>query len=94
MNKEIYELLKKCDLLDEEIKNCFEICPGLDIVDYSKARNCVIALIERGYPSDDVGLLLAVNPAILLYNPKTLATKLADINGNIEEVLKNDPFII
>ena len=94
MNKEMYRLLQSFDLLDEEIEQCFSICPGLDIVDLDKASACIETLIKNGYPKEDVGLLLAVNPGILMYESAELAKKLKSFDGDIEEILKDDPFAI
>lgn len=94
MDKKIVVLLSQYEMLEEEIEQCFNLCPGLEIVDVHKAQACINLLIERGYPKEDIGLLLAVNPAILMYEPDSLATKLVSIHGDIEEILKTDPFVI
>ena len=94
MDKEICALLKDFGMLDEEIEMCFNLCPGLNIVDLKKAEDCIYYLIKYGYPQDDIGLLLAVNPSILMYEPKQLEKKLKTLGDDIEDVLKNDPFAI
>ena len=94
MNKEIADFLRQYEMLDEEIEKCFMLCPGLDIVDKSKAENCLNILENRGYPKEDLGLLIGVNPAILLYEPEDLVTKLDGLSGDIEAILKYNPFAI
>ncbi|MCR5553799.1 MAG: hypothetical protein K6F08_03565 [bacterium] len=93
MDKQIYELLKDVGLMEEEVERAFEICPGLNIVDLDKASKCIITLIKNGYPEADIAILLAVNPAILMYEPQVLNKKLKEL-GDIETKLKDDPFII
>ena len=94
LNKEIVEFLRQYDMFDEEIEQCFMLCPGLDIVDKNKAEECLKILEKHGYPKEDLGLLLVVNPAILLYEPEDLLKKLESLDGDIEDILKDDPFAI
>ncbi|MBO4569876.1 MAG: hypothetical protein J5689_01505 [Clostridia bacterium] len=93
MNKKITGLLKKLGLLDEEVERCFTICPGLEFLDIVKAKDCLIALVKMGYPKEDLGLLIAANPSVLLFNPTDLEVKLKSL-GDVSETLKADPFII
>ena len=94
MNAEIYDLLKSLELFDEEIEQCFVLCPGLNIVDKEKAAECLNVLVKNGYPKEDVGLLIVANPGILMYEPVALGKKLASLGGDIEEILKDNPFAI
>ena len=57
-------------------------------------KECIKVLISGGYPKEDIGLLLAINPSILLYEPDDLQSKLDALCGDIEEIIKTDPFII
>ena len=93
MNKEIVKLLKELGLLNEEIERCFNVCPGLEVLDLKRAKQCLMVLVKMGYPEDDLGLLVAVNPTILFYNPTDLESKLKKL-GDVSEALKSDPFII
>ena len=54
MDEEIVEFLKNLNLLDEEIEQCFNICPGLNIIEKKSAELCVKALVDNGYPKEDV----------------------------------------
>ena len=93
MNKEIVKLLKELGLLNEEIERCFNVCPGLEVLDLKRAKQCLMVLVKMGYPRVDLGLLIAANPVIMLFNPTDLESKLKKI-GDVEEMLKSDPFII
>lgn len=93
MNKEIIKLLRKLELSNEEIERCFTFCPGLEFLDINKAKDCLITLVKMGYPKEDLGLLVAANPSVLLFNPTDLEAKLKSL-GDVSETLKADPFII
>ena len=94
MDKEIKEMLNHFGILDEEIDVLLQICPGLEIVDYAKARKCVIAVIKAGYPQADISSLIYINPSFMMSEPKELEDKLKEIGGDIGEKLKEDPFLI
>lgn len=94
MDEQINKILLALDMSQEEIDNCYTFCPGLDIVDPDKVVENINLLIHHGYPQDDVGILLSVNPGIMMYEPSDLDKKLSSLGPDIEEVLKNDPFAI
>ena len=94
MDKELKEMFNHFDITEDEIDWVVQICPGLNIVDYSKARQCVINLIKAGYPKDDIGEYICINPSFMMYDPERLKVILTQIGGDISAKLKNDPFII
>lgn len=94
MDKNLYLFLRSLDLQDEDISSLTDICQGLDLVDEEKALLCAKAIVDAGYPECDLDSLICLNPGILLYDPSELTIKLQSFDGNIEDILKNNPNII
>ena len=67
---------------------------GLDCMDLKEATRCVELLVLYGYPKTEIRDLILVNPQILLYSPTLLEEKLKTLGDDIEDKLKNDPFLI
>lgn len=94
MDTELKIMLNQFGILDEEIDELVNICPGLEFVDYSKARECVIAVIKAGFPQEDISSIIYVNPSFMMYEPVDLKIKLEEIGDKIEQKLKGNPFIL
>lgn len=94
MDKELREMFKRFDITDDEIDWLVQICPGLNIVDYTRARQCVINLIKVGYPKADMGEYICINPSFMMHDPERLSVILNQIGGDVYTKLKNNPFII
>lgn len=94
MDKNLYLFLKSLELQDEDINSLTDICQGLDFVDEEKALLCAKTIVDAGYPECDLDSLICLNPGILLYDPNELKIKLQSFNGDIEDILKNNPNII
>ena len=93
MDNRLYNFLIGIGFANYEIFSLTELCPGLDIVDTDKAFECVLILVDAGYPKEDLKYLLALNPSIMLYNPADLK-EIVEKFEDIEETLKNDPYVI
>ncbi len=94
MDAELKGMFNQFGIIDDEINELVNICPGLEFVDYIKARKCVIALIKAGYPESDISSMIYVNPGFMMYEPKDLEIKLSQIDGDVEYKLKENPFLI
>lgn len=91
---EIVEMFNEFGIMDYEVDDLVQLCPGLQIVDASKARQCIISVIKAGYPEYDISSLIYENPSFMMYEPNVLVSKLKSIGGDIERKLKDNPFII
>ena len=94
MDKKLYNYLLKIGFENEDVDMLLTICPSINIVAGEKALLCLFAVIERGFPEEDIDSLISLNPGIMLYNLSDLRTKLKNIDGDIEKILKNNPFIL
>ena len=94
MENELKLYLKTLDIADSEIEEMESICPGLEFVDSFSALENLKILIDAGYPECDLDSILYINPGILLYSTDYLKDKISSLNGDIETILKNDPYAI
>lgn len=94
MDNNLCLYLKSLDLQDEDIEVLLSQCPNLDFIDGNNALLCVDIIIQAGYPKEDIDSLICINPKILTYNPEELIKTLSSFSGNIEQILKDNPFII
>ena len=78
----------------EDIENLLELCPALADIDFEFAFANIQSVVKKGYPIEDIDAIIAVNPAFLTADNKTLEKDLSALSGDIEEVLKKDPFLI
>jgi len=78
----------------EDIENLISICPALVDIDYDFAMNNIMAVVKKGFPVEDIDAIIAANPAFLTADNQTLVADLAAISGDIEQALKDDPFLI
>ena len=97
MNKKIYDILKSYELSELEINDIVNISPMMDVIRYEEfAENCYM-LIKYGYPDSDLDVLLLANPNLFVGSPKDLEENLIKLKkeyGDIEDILKDNPFII
>ena len=97
MDKRIISFLQNYDMFWEEIENLLKISPMLDMLEYDEfIKNCSI-LINYGYPKSDLDALILANPNIFIKSPMELDKEMAILKQkyeDIEEILKNNPFII
>ena len=96
MNKDIYNFFKELKFDDGEIETLLNIAPVLEETPFQKAFSNMSAVVSAGYPADEIGYLISQNPAFLCRNTQELQQDLAKIaeNGNLQEQLNNDPYLI
>ena len=78
----------------EDIENLISICPALVDIDYDFAMDNIMTVAKKGFPIEDIDAIIAVNPAFLVADKQMLVSNLNAISGNIEQALKDDPFLI
>lgn len=97
MDKNIIKFIKTYNISDLEIADIITSAPMIEVLEYNEfIENCNL-LVAYGYPKADLDVLLIANPNIFVNSPKKLEINLQDLKeeyGDIEEVLKNNPFII
>ena len=97
MNAEIIKFIKKCGISELEIEDMLNIAPMLEVQSFEDfMANCTL-LVKYGYPKIDLDVLLLSNPNIFAISKKDLEAELKELKskyGDIEEVLKENPFII
>ena len=94
MDKELFNYIKSFGFEDEDVEDFCSREPALEIIDCSRAKACVEAVVEAGYPRIDIDGLIFTNPGFLTNDPRDLKIKLITLGANIEEKLKEDPFLI
>ncbi|MBQ8468207.1 MAG: hypothetical protein IJ542_00435 [Clostridia bacterium] len=78
----------------EDIENLISVCPALVDIDFDFAFDNISEVVKRGFPIEDIDAIIAVNPTFLTADKQTLITDLNAISGDIEQALKDDPFLI
>lgn len=97
MDKLLYNFFKELKFDDGEIETLVEQSPVLEELSVDEASENLNILISFGYPVDDLTYIIAMNPGFLCRNSEELKNdlkKLASEYDDIEQVLKNDPFLI
>lgn len=97
MQKQLKNFLLKLDLTEDEIKSIEEIAPMFEVTTLKEFIDDMMLLIEYGYPEEDISSLLLANPNIFVLSAESLRKELDKIkekNGDVEEALKEDPFLI
>ncbi len=97
MNRNIINFIKKYDISILEINDIVNIAPMMDVLSYDEFMENVSLFTKYGYPEEDLDVLLLANPNLFVGSPKDLEEdllKLKNEYGDIEEILKQDPYII
>lgn len=97
MNKSLNNLLHNLNFSSGEIENLVSIAPVLDTISIENVTTNLNLLVAYNYPADDLTYLIAINPGFLCRNSNELKQDLEQLSidyNNIEEALKNDPFLI
>ena len=93
MNKKSLEYFKCLGLTPDDVKNILEISPEITDLDDKQIIGNIELVISFGYPKIDMGSFIQVNPTFLLLDSDTLKQILESLD-DVEESLKNDPFLI
>ena len=94
MENNLMNILSKYGITEEDYEEIITLCPSLKIIDAERAIKNISLLEQFGFPSFDIDSLILTNPNFLLNDPKHLAEILTKLNGNMEEKLKENPFLI
>lgn len=97
MDNQIYNFFKELKFSDAEIENLLEIAPAIAETPTSDIIDNMTIVVRFGFPADDIGSLIALNPAFLCRNIDELTSDLVELSktcDDIEEALKNDPYLI
>ena len=94
MDLKLKKFLKKLNLDDDEINNLTTVCSGLEITSEGRAKENVIILIDSGFPLCDVSFVVCANPAFLCNDPIDTKSSIESIDGDVEQAIKNDPYIL
>lgn len=94
MDTSLKNFLNKLTIENDEINDLINICPGLDIIDVNRAKNNVKSVVDAGFPLIDISSIIYVNPGFLCNNPENTRERILSIDGDIEETLKNDPYLL
>ena len=94
MDKKLKNYLLKLGFDDDEIEQLCNQVPGLEIIDSERAFKNIATVVAFGYPEVDIDGLIFSNPGFLCNDPDDLAKTLSSLAGDIEELLKNNPFLI
>ena len=94
MDELLFKFLKSLEFDEEDIENLCMIAPELEYVSGERAIECAKAVVDAGFPKVDIDGLIFTNPGFLANDPETIKQKLKEIEGDLEEQLKADPFLI
>lgn len=94
MDSNLVKYLSDLGFAELDIKLLTKMEPMLNKITYTYALANIALVVNKGYPQDDIDSLIYANPSFLVSLPETLAINLNNISGDIEEQLKNDPFLI
>ncbi len=94
MDKKLKNYLLKLGFADDEIEQLCQQAPGLEIIDSERAFKNIAIVISYGYPKVDIDSLIFSNPGFLCNAPDDLDKTLKSFDGEIEDLLKSDPFLI
>ena len=94
MDKELKKYLINLGFSEKQISQMCLTYPSLKLVTYEQAMENIDILSYYGYPVEDIDSLIQANPLFIIVEPNFLEEILNDIDGEVESVLKNDPFVI
>ena len=94
MNIKTISFFKYLGVLPESIDELCGICPEIFDFDSDWVIENILLVIAYGYPKDDIFDLLAQNYGFVFTPKEELKQKLDDIEGDVEEALKMNPFLI
>lgn len=94
MDEELKNYLLKLGFSLDEIDELCSRAMGLGIIDSKRAFKNIALVVHYGYPEVDIDGLIFTNPAFLCNSPDDLNMTLKSLDGDIEELLKANPFLI
>ncbi len=97
MDEELVDYLLSLDLTKSEVKSLANVAPLFEYLTLDELLEHENLLIKYGYPKVDIPALILVNPNLFVMESSFLEEALKKIKkqtGDIEDALKNDPYII
>ena len=94
MEQRLYNFFRCHGFGDNDVQFLCASYPGLDEISSEDALQNINLVVQAGYPEEDIGTLIALNPNFLFYDYKQLAKTLFTLGDDIEETLKNEPFLL
>jgi len=94
MDQNNLNFLLEYNLQPEDIDQICTEYPGIIIADTQRIIKNINLLIQFGYPKLDLDSIIMINPKFLLSDHEDLIKKLIAIGENVEEKLKENPFLI
>ncbi|MCQ2382456.1 MAG: hypothetical protein MJ060_01255 [Clostridia bacterium] len=94
MEPKLFSFLRTHGFADGDVQFLCASCPDLDEISSEDALQNINLVVQAGYPEEDIGTLIALNPNFLFYDYKQLAKTLSTLGDDIEETLKNEPFLL
>lgn len=94
VSNKLIQVFLTLGLTNEEIDDLIDLCPGLLVRDEERILRCMTTLTAFGFPRLELPNFIKINPNFLLGDPKHIAGVLSSIDGNIEQVLFENPYII
>ena len=93
MEPKLYNFLRAHGFDDDDVQFLVDGCHELEQVFAETALKNISIVLRAGYPEDDIGMLIGANPNFLLGSPEHIEQILSNLE-NVEETLKNDPYLI
>lgn len=94
MDADLKFYFKSLGFSDADISNLMSMEPALNIIDYKSAMDNIMVVVSSGYPMEDIDSLIAINPSFMVLPISELRAALSRVSGNVEQALKDDPFLI
>ncbi len=68
--------------------------PKIDVITERNIMYCISILVTLGFPKEQLPKLIVMNPYFMFSDPDELRIKLYSIDGDLGEVLDDNPFLI
>ncbi len=94
MDKNLNTFFVTLGFSEEDISLLLATAPSLKITTYEHAMDNIMEVVSCGYPMEDIDGLIFANPKFLTKPTELITNGLKLIKGNVEDSLKNDPFLI
>lgn len=96
MDKNIAEFIQSYGISNLELQDILNLAPMMEVITFDEFMQNTAVLVYYGYPKSDLDFLLLSNPNLFVGNPDDLKRDLIELKkqGDIEVILKQDPYII
>lgn len=96
MDKKIIEFIQSYGISKLELQDILNMAPRMDVITFDDFMQNVASFVFYGYPKSELDFLLLSNPNLFIGNTNALKEKLVKLKelGDIEEILKENPYVI